>query len=113
VYYSLEFFDRPCYSNSAISCTSTFDQVDDGSWVELTDYTKVANRLDTSFIHTAPGSSFSANKDFAYRVKAMNGVGMGVPSATLLVLTDDIPKKMNYPTLDEIGCNFVKLSWVG
>ena len=70
IYYSLEFFDRPCYSNAAISCTTTYDQVGDGSWVELTAFTDVANRLATSKVHTASGASFSANKNFEYRVRA-------------------------------------------
>jgi len=25
IYYSLEFFDRPCYTNAAIACTTTYD----------------------------------------------------------------------------------------
>jgi hypothetical protein len=75
-----------------LTCGTTFVEPTDGTWIELTSYSDVPNRLATSKMHYSYGVSFPANKNFEYRLKAMNGVGMGDPSSVTVAITDDIPK---------------------
>ena len=56
----------------------------DGSWIEITDYNDVPNRLATTKIHST-ATFFSPNKNFEYRMRAKNGVGMGVPSQIVTI----------------------------
>jgi hypothetical protein len=91
VYYSLEWFERPCYADSNVACTTTYVEPTDGTWKEITSWADTSTRLATTKTHTS-ATYFSANKDFEYRMRAKNGVGMGVPSAITLVRTDDIPQ---------------------
>jgi hypothetical protein len=91
IYYKLEWFERPCYSNSGIACTTTYVEPTDGTWIELTNYDDAPNRLGTSKIHSTT-TFFPANKEFEYRMRAKNGVGIGVASAITFVLTNDVPE---------------------
>lgn len=110
IYYSLEWFERACYADPNIACTTNFDENTDGQWTEITSYSDTANRLATTKDHEI-ATYFSANKEFAYRMRAKNGVGIGTPSAITLVLTDDVPQKMAPPTLVQVRYNEVQLSW--
>ena len=91
IYYGLEWFERPCYADSNVACTSTYVEPTDGTWKEISSYDDAANRLALSKIHST-ATYFPANKDFEYRMRAKNGVGTGVPSAITLVLTNDVPE---------------------
>lgn len=52
IYYTMEWFSRPCYTDSAITCTTTYVEPDDGTWTEITSFSDVSNRLATSKIHS-------------------------------------------------------------
>ena len=80
IYYLLEYFNRPCYSDSAITCTTGYVEPDDGTWLELTSYSDTANRLAGTKTHST-GTFFFPNQLFDYRMRAKNGVGIGFPSS--------------------------------
>ena len=92
IYYKLEWFERPCYSDLSLTCGTNYNEPTDGEWKEITDFTDSANRLATTKIHYSTGVAFPPNKDFEYRMRAQNGVGMGVASAITVVRTDDVPQ---------------------
>jgi hypothetical protein len=93
IYYSLEFFNRKCYTDPSNypTCTTTFD-AGDGTWEEITSYSESSTRLATTRTHTANTDTvFSANKDYNYRARAKNGVDSGAYSTVISVRTDDVP----------------------
>jgi hypothetical protein len=98
-YYRLDFFNRKCYDDTALTCTTTFVEPDDGSWVELT--SSSTSPLATTKTHTTT-SKFAENKLYNYRVSASNGVGMGIYSSTISVQTPYKPTFMNTPSVDSI-----------
>ena len=62
--------------------------------------------------YTLPaGQVFPSGSSQKFRVKAQNGVGLGVPSAVLTVLADSIPLFMNIPQVDYLG-NKINPTWI-
>ena len=64
----------------------------------------------TTFNHTNP-SIFQSGIDVYYRVRAENGVGYGVYSDNLMVLTDSVPLNMDTPTCVSVTDTAIVLSW--
>ncbi len=110
IYWSLEWFNRFCYTDSTKLCSINFN-AEDGTWTELTDYSSsTRSALSTTYSHKI-STRFFANIDFAYRLRAKNGVGYGVYSAETLVLTDNVPDPMAAPSLVIVRNNYVDLKW--
>ena len=98
IYYSLEWFNRLCYTDTTKTCTMNYDP-GDGSWLELTSFN--VNPLALEYKHNTT-THFPANLLFSYRVRAKNGVGLGEYSLVTLVITDDVPLPMRLPNLVKV-----------
>ena len=85
-YYYVNFYNRPCYSADASDCTVEDPTL--GSWTEVS--SKATQGASTSFVHTC-ATHFHPASNYEYRICAINGVGFGACSNSILVLTDDIP----------------------
>ncbi len=77
----------------------------------MTDYGSTSRSpLSTTYSHRI-SSRFFPNTEFAYRVRAKNGVGYGVYSTDTYVLTDNVPDPMAAPTLVIVRNNYVDIKW--
>lgn len=57
-------------------------------------------------------SGFLINTKYRVKIAAQNGVGLGLYSSTVEVLTDNVPTFMNAPTEDpSTNANFIRVNW--
>ena len=59
-------------------------------------------------------SGFLINTQYNIQVCAINGVGLGPYSNSLLILTDNVPVRMNTPVEDPTtNATYIKVTWAG
>lgn len=84
----------------------------EASWVNVGQVNQNTGVANLNFQHTV-NPHFDGNKDVRYRISAINNVGMGPFSTTLLLKTDDIPQQMTPPSIadGDITYNSIKVTW--
>lgn len=97
VYYRLEWYNQ--ITNPSVP-----------QWDEIT--SESDGKL-LSYIHTRP-DVFPSGSIQKYRVKAKNRVGFGtIYSAELLVTADEVPIRMNSPTINSVNPKDITIEWTG